>query len=148
MKMSNESITRALVGLSNARQEVTETAVNYLFRIKLLAIRAFPDNKRVADSITLQVFKQGLQTQNSHINRARSIEEILNIIYNHGPHNYRRPIPNRNGNRGQHPQNNRIPRIPRAVVEDPTVQIVRIDPAQWPDRRRQSESEDEGVFEQ
>ena len=60
--------------------EVTETAVNYLFRIKLLAIRAFPDNKRVADSNTLQVFKQGLQTQNSYISRARSIEKILNVI--------------------------------------------------------------------
>ena len=59
MKMSNESITRVLVGLSNARQEVTETAVNYLFRIKLLAIRAFPDNKRVADSITLPSFQAG-----------------------------------------------------------------------------------------
>ena len=128
--MSNESIARALVGLSNARQEVTETAVNYLFRIKLLTIQAFPDNKRAADSITLQVFKQGLQTQNSHISRARSIEEILDIIHNHGPQNYRRPIPNRNRNRGQRPQNNRIPRIPRAVVEDPTVRIVRIDPAQ------------------
>mgnify|MGYP001799868216 CR=1 FL=1 len=38
--------------------------------------------------------------------------------------------------------------ILRAVVEDPTVQIVRIDPAQSPNRRRQSEYEDEGVFEQ
>ena len=78
--MSNESIARVLVGLSNARQEVTETAVNYLLGIKLLAIRAFPDNKRVADSITLKVFKQGLQTQNSYISRARSIEKILNVI--------------------------------------------------------------------
>ena len=128
--MSNESIARALVGLSNARQEVTETAVNYSFRIKLLAIRAFPDNKRVADSITLQVFNQGLQTQNSHISRARSIAAILDLIHNHGPQNYRRPIPNRNGSRGQRPQNNQIPRITRAVVEDPMVRIVRIDPAQ------------------
>ena len=99
--MSNESIARALVGLSNAREEVIETSVNYLLRIKLLTIRAFPDNKRVADLITLQVFKQGLWTQNSHTSRARGKEEILNVIHNHGPHNYRRPIPNRNGNRGQ-----------------------------------------------
>ena len=98
-KMADGRAT-AFMGLRTVRQESHETVINFVLRIGLLASRAYPDNRAMADCITLLVLKRGIKDYlRPAVARAATLEAAMDIVINRErPHTNRN---NRNNNRQQ-----------------------------------------------